>query len=622
MDENTVEKIITQETLADKNNQQRNLLIVDNDSDITSSLANILKRRHYRVIKANSGQEGLKILEQEKMGVVISEQRMPEMSGVEFLTKVYELYPDMMRIILAGKADMDAVIDAVKKGAVYKFITKPCEEEELANSVDQYFQHHELIVERRELMSDIARANSDLQLINNTLNQTIESKSQELIEITQHDQLTKLPNRLLFMDRLQQAVLNAKKSGKHVAIIVLGLDSFKLVNNSYGNLIGDKLLMLIAERIAKNTGDNNTVARITGDEFAILLTELNSPQSAAHVIDDIYKSLAAPFLIDTYELYTQASIGVSIFPEDDESAEYLLQNAYTAMNTAKEQETGSFQFYTSDMHISVSERLGLENDLRRAIAQDEFSVQYQPQINIITKTLSGMEALIRWKHPVKGFISPAIFVPILEEIGLISTVGDWVLKTVCEQHRAWRQAGYNIPRVSVNLSVRQFDDDNLVSRITRILEKADFNPKEFQLELEVTESLVIQNYEKIIKILNQFNNKNIRIAIDDFGTGYASLSYLTQFHIHALKIDLSFIRRINNGESDRAIIVAIIALAHSIGLTVIAEGAENEEQVDFLLENECDEVQGYYFSKPLRPDDLLSYVNNDSYKDLLIRNNV
>lgn len=619
MDKQTVDMIATKETVDNEKNHQRTLLLVDDEPDITSSLERIFRRRHYRVIKAISGKEALDILKNENVGVVITDQRMPEMTGVQLLTQVHKLYPDMIRIILTGQADMDAVMDAVNKGSVYRFLTKPWNSDELAISVDEAFQHHELIIERQQLMLDIEHANDELQQVNSALNQRIEDKTAELVRITQYDPLTHLPNRLLFMDRLQQAILNARKSNRHVAVIVLGLDKFNLVNNSYGNKVGDKLLIQVAERIEKNLDENNTVARINGDEFAIVLTELNSPQDAAHVIGNISKVLSTQFLIDGNELYSQVSIGVSIFPDDDESPEYILQNAHTAMISAKENADGLYQFYTSNMHISISERLELENDLRRAIGKEEFSVHYQPQINILSNSLVGMEALIRWNHPVKGFISPAVFIPILEETGLISLVGEWVLKTVCDQHRAWREAGQSVPRVSVNLSVRQFEDHNLLENIERVFTETDFDPKKHEMELEVTESLVIHDVESIIKTLTQINNKNIRVAIDDFGTGYASLSYLTQFPIQSLKIDLSFIRRMNRGESDRSIIIAIIALAHSIGLTVIAEGVENAEQLDFLLENKCDEVQGYYFSKPLKHEDMLNYMKSDSYKELNVR---
>lgn len=606
-----------QETLGNDKNHQRSLLLVDDEVEITSSLERIFKRRHYRVIKANSGQEALAILKREEVGVVITDQRMPGMTGVELLSQVHKLYPDMIRIVLTGQADMAAVMDAVNKGSVYRFLTKPWDSNELAYSVDEAFQHHELIVERQQLMRDIENANIELQKINTLLNERIEDKAAELVHITQYDALTKLPNRLLFLDRLQQAILNARKNNKHVAVIILGLDRFNLVNNSHGHKTGDSILILVAERIADIMTENNTVARLTGDEFAIVLTELNSAQDAADLIDGVSNVLSKPFMINGNEFYTQASIGVSVFPDDNDSAEVILQNAHTAMNKAKEKGGALYQFYTSNMHIGISERLEIENDLRRAIEKEEFVIRYQPQINILSSSLVGMEALIRWQHPKKGFISPAVFIPVLEKIGLISNVGEWVIKTVCNQHRAWREAGQTVPRVSVNLSVRQFDDPNLLQNIERIFFETEFDPQKYELEFEVTESLVIDDVENIIDILTKFNDRNIRVAIDDFGTGYASLSYLTQFPIQSLKIDLSFISRINQGKSDRSIIIAIIALAHSIGLSVIAEGVEDKEQLVFLLENKCDEVQGYYFSKPISSVDMLHYMKNAPYKSLI-----
>jgi diguanylate cyclase (GGDEF)-like protein len=411
-----------------------------------------------------------------------------------------------------------------------------------------------------------------------------------------HDALTDLPNRTLFQDRMRQAMVHCQRTDCQLAVMFIDLDRFKNINDSLGHDVGDMLLQAAGTRLQDTLREGDTVSRFGGDEFVILITDMHSPQIAEHVAEKVIEVLGTPFRIGTHELTVTSSIGISIFPDDGEDIATLLKNADTAMYRAKDLGRDNFQFYTADMNARALERMALENDLRKAIEREELVLHYQPRVNLKSGRIIGMEALVRWNHPVRGMISPGEFIPVAEESGLIAPIGEWVLKTACRQTRLWHQAGYDL-RISVNLSARQFGQEGMLGTIDETLNECGMQGQ--WLELELTESLIMQNPESTIGLLNQLKERGIWIAIDDFGTGYSSLNYLKRFPIDILKIDQSFVRDISSDPNDAAIAETIIALGHSLNLEVIAEGVETTEQLAFLKSRHCDELQGFLFSRPL-----------------------
>jgi len=428
--------------------------------------------------------------------------------------------------------------------------------------------------------------------------------------LAHYDALTDLPNRTLFHDRLQQALIQAQRENSRVAVMFIDLDRFKVINDTLGHNVGDLLLQAVAQRLTNCVRQGDTVCRQGGDEFVILLPKISHAEDAALVAQKILESVARPFYLDKHELHISSSIGISFFPNDGVTSEALMKNADVAMYRAKELGRNNYQFYLADMNARSFERLALETSLRRAIEHHELELYYQPLIEAGAGKVIGMEALVRWNHPDLGLVHPAQFIPLAEETGMIISIGEWVLRSACSQARAWHKEGYAPLRVSVNLSARQFRQVDFVGSVRKILFETDFDPH--NLELEVTESMLMHNIEENILILDELKAMGISIAVDDFGTGYSSLNYLKRLPIDTLKIDRSFVGDINVNHDDAAIVDAIISLAQSLSLRVIAEGVENPEQQAFLEAHRCDEMQGYLFSHPLPAAQFTELLKNRS----------
>lgn len=427
------------------------------------------------------------------------------------------------------------------------------------------------------------------------------ASEQRIHRLAYYDALTQLPNRTLFQDRLHTALQHAERHREWVVLMFLDLDRFKPINDSLGHAAGDRMLKDVAVRLAACVGEDDTVARMGGDEFTLLLRSSASRDAALHraihVAEQILASLAQAFVLEGREFFVTASIGIALGPQDGNEPSQLMKNADTAMYHAKERGKNNFQFYQADMNASALERLELEGDLRHALEQGEFLLHYQPQFSGNGKRLTGVEALLRWQHPKRGLVAPDAFIPVLEELGLVVQVGDWVLAEACRQLNIWHHNKIRVPKVSVNLSARQFSDGDLRQRIERIL--TDSRIPAACLELELTESILMQDVSAAMQTLASLKNLGVCIAIDDFGTGYSSLNYLKQFPIDVLKIDRSFVDGLPQGEQDGQIARAIIAMAHSLNMSVIAEGVETQEQLDFLRTHDCDEVQGYLLGRPM-----------------------
>lgn len=414
------------------------------------------------------------------------------------------------------------------------------------------------------------------------------------------DSLTDLPNRVLLMDRITQGLTYAKKNNEKAAILFLDLDRFKVVNDSLGHSYGDLLLQEVAKRLATCVSEGATVSRQGGDEFTIFMPLVRDENDILKVVKCIDAVFDEPFMLQDHETYIKTSIGISLFPENGDTAEVLIKNADTAMYKSKERPGTSFHFFSEEMDIRSYETIRLENDLYRAIEKDELIVHYQPQINYKTQQIVGVEALLRWQHPEHGLIPPNRFIPLAEETGLIVPIGEWVLRTSCQQMKKWQNSGLNLSRLSVNLSVHQFEHQELFNTIECILEETGLSPE--YLELELTENLIVKNTVQTLQTMEKLNALGIKIAIDDFGTGYSSLGYLRNLPISKLKIDKSFVDLMV--QDDAAITNTIITLAQNLRLEVIAEGVETKEQADYLLQQDCFLMQGYYFSKPIPPEEI------------------
>ena len=430
---------------------------------------------------------------------------------------------------------------------------------------------------------------------------------ERLNHLAHHDALTDLPNRALLVDRLGHALAQAQRNERLVAVLFLDLDRFKTINDSLGHGIGDNLLKTVADRLRQCIRDSDSIARLGGDEFTIVLEGIKDVREVVVIAEKVLETIAQPFNVNGHELLTTASIGITLFPFDNDDIETLLQNADTAMYRAKKAGGNTYAFFTADMSKDAVQRLAMEGRLRHALERQEFTLHYQPRVDVRACRVTGAEALLRWWDPEKGdLVSPAEFIPLLEETGLIIPVGEWVLRTACRDFQAMAEAGGPSLRVSVNLSPRQFQQKDLVATVTRILEETGLDPK--RLELEITESLLVDNVEAVAGTLRALHELGVHIAVDDFGTGYSSLSYLKRFPIDCLKVDRAFVRDVTDDPDDAEIVKAIIAMAHSLRMDVVAEGVETRDQLRFLRKLSCEEIQGYLFSRPLPLDELKAWL--------------
>jgi diguanylate cyclase (GGDEF)-like protein/PAS domain S-box-containing protein len=431
-----------------------------------------------------------------------------------------------------------------------------------------------------------------------------------------YDSLTGLPNRSLFTDRMLQELAKAKRQRQMMAVIFIDLDRFKVINDTLGHATGDLLLQAVATQLKESIREGDTVSRLGGDEFLLLFPDITQVRDASVIAEKIVHKFSEAFMVNNKELYISASLGISIFPDNSDSIETLIKHADTAMYYAKQQGRNNYQFYSAKIDAYTTKKIQMEANLRKAIANNELMLYYQPQVNLIDGKITGAEALLRWQHLEQGAISPAEFIPIAEETGLIQPIGEWIFRTVCRQIKQWQGARLQNIRISVNVSMNQFRQNNFIEILIGILKEIDIQPD--CIELEITESAIMHDTGLTTTMLRELKALGIHIAIDDFGTGYSSLSYLKYLPISRLKLDQSFVHSLGINPNDEAISRAIIAMAHSLNLQVVAEGVEKEDQLMLLKSYACDEVQGFLFSKALPADDFIKFV--DSYHNKSIVN--
>lgn len=584
------------------------ILVIDDIPENLRLLATILVKEGYNVRKALNGSMALTAVQTVQPDLILLDIMMPDMDGYEVCHRL-KTNPQTAKIPIIFLSALNEGLDKAKAfdvgGADY--ITKPFQVQEVLARVQ-----NQLALRAAQCQNDALNAQlearvkertSELEIANQALQQQVYERQQlqaELLRMALHDGLTDLPNRALFMERLEQAIQQAKQeSADQFAVLFLDCDRFKVVNDSLGHLVGDELLVAIARRLEHCLGPNHTLARLGGDEFAVLLNETVNLECATQVAEQILAALAQPFPLARHEVFINASIGITLYQPEYEQPEHLLRDADTAMYRAKALGRGQYQVFDPIMHTRALQLLHLETDLRRAIQQQEFVVHYQPIVALHNHQLTGFEALVRWQHPQHGLLSPAIFIPIAEETGLIAQIGDWVLREACQQLCRWQQ-GSSLNRdlsISVNLSARQVAQLDLVEQIDQILADTQVNPQ--ALKLEITESVIMENPQFASVMFQELRERQIQLSIDDFGTGYSSLSYLHSFPLNILKIDRSFVQRMTGSSEGVGLVPLIINIAHSLGLTVVAEGIETPEQLAQLKMLNCDFGQGYLFSQPL-----------------------
>ncbi|HEX4586204.1 MAG TPA: EAL domain-containing protein [Burkholderiaceae bacterium] len=446
----------------------------------------------------------------------------------------------------------------------------------------------------------LVTSNDEIGVLCDAFNQMavdLKSNQDRLAHVAQHDTLTQLPSRVLIYDRLQQALARARRRDLKAAVVLLGLDRFKTVNDTLGQAAGEQVLQQVSERLVKCLRADDTIGRLGGDEFALILPDLADARDCSSIAEALLQALAAPIRIDGGQTFITASVGVAVFPPDGNEADGLLKNAHAAMRRGKEPGRNNVQFYTSAMNEQALESLELEANLRRALAREEFVLRFQAKVSLDSGQVCGFEALIRWLSADGTLVPPAKFIPVLEQTGLIAPVGEWVLRAACRQIRAWQDEGITPLPIAINLSATQFTRQDVSATVKRVLAESGTDPR--LLEIEITESTAMEHAEHMVATLRDLRALGVRISIDDFGTGYSSLSYLKRFPVDSIKIDRSFIGQIADNADDAAIAKAIIMMAHSLQLKVIAEGVETAAQLAFLVSNNCDEVQGYYFSHPV-----------------------
>ncbi len=581
-------------------NNKSNILIIDDEPLIKNLIRDVLREK-YICTTASSAEKALEILQTQSFNLVLTDINLGGMNGIDLLPQVKDSSPDTVIMMISGERTIESAIKAMRLGA-FDYIEKPLDLDHLEVAVERALEHNSLLIAKRRH--------------ENELEQLVKQRTEELIYVSYHDSLTKLPNSVLFEDRLSQSIVRANRNGDSLAMLDLSIDRFDQVNDTLGYKLGQELLKEAAARLRTSVGDDCTIARFESSEFAILLSQINGSEDVIDTVNKIHESAEYPFIIDKKEIFISYSIGISLFPDDASDEQKLLKNASAALGRSKEQGGNNYQFYISGMNETAIKRLTLENNLRRAIEREEFEIHYQPKLNVISNEIVGMEALIRWRNEELGLISPGDFIPLAEETGLIIPIGEWVLRTACAQLKSWINKGYKPGGLSVNISGRQFQQPDLLEIVSKIIEEMNIEPG--LLELELTESYLMKKPVDSIKILNSLKDLGIKLSIDDFGTGYSSLSYLKRLPIDILKIDKSFVQDLTTNSDDTELVLAITTLAHNLHLKVIAEGVETEEQLNFLKSIKCDEWQGYYFSKPVAPEIfeqlffLKSQANNSS----------
>ena len=566
------------------------ILIIDDDTHVRNLLVDLLSDE-YHCTSVASAEDALAVLGSIEYDLIVSDINMGGISGLDLVPLAHRNSPDTVVLMISGQQTIETAIEAMHAGA-FDYITKPFAIGHVKVAVKRALKHHRLLVEKRRYETQ--------------LEELVKERTAQIEYLAYYDPLTDLPNRVLFTDRCDQALATAQHNHQIVGVMLVSLDRFKKIADTLGHEAGDLLLGEVGARLHCCIRQGDTVARFDGEEFALLLTRLNQIGDLAEISQAISEALKPCFRLGDQEIYLTASIGISLFPFNGDDSAMVLKNAGAALYRAKRAGGNTYQFYNSEMNSRAIKRLGLETSLRHAIENREFVLHYQPRLAVDSLQITGVEALIRWQHPRLGLVPPAEFIPLAEDTGLIIPIGEWVIQTACVQNKRWQIEGFAPMRMAVNIAAQQLRQPHFAEAVMQILETSGLEAK--YLEMELIETSLMNNVEFAIDVLGRLKNMGVKVSIDDFGTGFSSLSYLKRLPIDALKIDQSFVRDLATDPDDEALVTAIITLAHSLRLEVIAEGVETEVQFGFLSSLKCDEIQGFLFSKDLPAGELASLM--------------
>jgi len=599
---------VNPDDIAQEDIAQEDILIVDDTPENLRLLSLMLSRKGYHVRKSLSGKAAIVSAQTVTPDLILLDIMMPEMDGYEVCQQLKSM-PETAQIPVIFLSALNEAFDKVRAFQVggTDFITKPFQLEEVLTRVQNQLEirkkTNEIHQINAQLEERVKERTKQLEFVNQKLIQEIFERKRiqaQLLEMALHDGLTGLPNRALFMERLQQELKRTNTNLTYqFAVLFLDCDRFKIINDSLGHLIGDELLIAIAHRLKDCLRSDDTIARLGGDEFAVLLPDVHTADGATQIACRMLKSLSQPFQLSRWQVFMGASIGVVLGHSGYKQPEYLLRDADTAMYRAKASGKSQYQIFDATMHDAALKLLHLETDLRHAVEHQEFVLHYQPIVMLNTGEIVGFEALLRWQHPQQGLIAPGEFIAIAEETGLIVPIGEWVLETACGQLHIWQKQGLAAAHftISINLSVRQFVQSDLVRQIDRILTTTQIDPR--NLKLEITESIILDNTNTVTNMLKSLRERQIHLSIDDFGTGYSSLSYLHAFPVDSLKIDRSFIQGLDQNSETLGLVPAIANIAKAMQMSVVAEGIETPDQLAQLRRLHCDFGQGYLFSRPV-----------------------
>ncbi|TSI09666.1 EAL domain-containing protein [Lysinibacillus sp. BW-2-10] len=580
-------------------NEKINILLVDDRPENLLALEAIIEREEYNLIKAYSGEEALRYLLKYEFALILLDVQMPGMDGFSTakIIKTREKTKNIpILFVTANHIDSKHIFMGYSVGAI-DYILKPFDPMILKSKVERFVEIYTL--------------RHKLQMQSNDL----EEKNKVIEYMAYHDGLTDLPNKRMFNDELSRKVIKAKNSNETLGLMYLDLDRFKYINDSLGHLIGDKLLQLVAKRLSNEMRTDDFVARVGGDEFIILLPN-SDREVCLEIAANVLNAFKQPFFMDSYEFHLTTCIGLAIFPFDGEDSTVLMKNADAALRRAKEQGKNNFFVYHSGMNIQTYRTFLMQQELRNAINLGQFSLVYQPKIQLPSEQVISAEALLRWNHPTWGPISPDEFIPIAEESDLIFEIDEWVLENVCKQINLWRNAGFPQMRIAINYSAHHFLKRNVVNQIKKILQQFEVNPN--QIEIEITESAILKNEDIVKQTIQQLKELNLHISLDDYGTGYSSINYLRDFPLDTVKIDKSYIQELTNPQKNSHIIVeSMISLLKKLNIHVVAEGVETEAQLSILKDFQCEEVQGYIYSRPLALVEFEQYIRNVKNREII-----
>ena len=574
-------------------NEKPSILIVDDDEQLRRLLTQLLGAA-YNCTTVDSAEGALAVLDASSFDLVISDINMSGISGLELVPAVVSKNPDTVVIMISGQQTIDYAIEAMRVGA-FDYITKPLDIRHVEAAVRRGVCHHQLLIEKRRY--------------ENHLEDLVAARTAEIEHLAYYDRLTDLPNRTLFVDRCAEAIANAQDK-QLLGVILVSIDRFRNIDDTLGHAAADQLLRDAGARLQSCIRGADTFARFEGPEFAGLLTDVLNATAIEEVAFSIIESLKTSFSLPTQEVYVTASIGISLSPLNGERGIAMLRNASAALYRAKKLGGNNYQFYAPNMNALALNHLALETSLRKAIDNQEFVTYYQPIVDLASTKIVGLEALVRWQHPTFGLLPPSEFLGLAEDTGLIAEISTAIMRSACRQTRQWQLEGLSDLRIAVNISARQFRQEDFTDRILQILSDSGLSPT--SLELELTETSIMEDPESATEVLTEIRKLGVQVAIDDFGTGYSSLGYLKRFPIDTLKLDRSFVSGAATDQDDAALVVAIVTLAHNLRLRVVAEGIETKEELAFLRLLRCNEGQGYLFSRPRPAEELHETLFEDA----------